>query len=52
VVQQALFLVQHGVPFDVAFALEPHEALAFAVVIGQNLGREWSWDSLSWQSNE
>lgn len=49
-VQQALFLAQHGVPFDVAFALEPHETLAFMVIVGQNLGRVWSWESLSWQT--
>jgi hypothetical protein len=40
--------VKNGVPFDVAFALYPEEALAYAVVFGEFEGGSWNWESLSW----
>lgn len=43
-----LFLVKHGVPFDVAFSLPDEEMLAFYVILGEYEGGDWSWDEMRW----
>jgi hypothetical protein len=44
-------LVKNGVPFDVAFALDAHEALAYGVIFGgfESPGAEFDWESGGWR---
>lgn len=44
-----LYLVKHGVPFDVAFSLPDDERLAFVVVLGTLNGGLFNWETLRWQ---
>lgn len=43
-----LYLVRNGVPFDVAFSLEPHERLAWIVVLAGFDGIRYDWEKNSW----
>jgi len=45
---QAAFLVQNGISLDVAMAMDPHEALAWAVMFGKLKGGNFNWSTLSW----
>jgi hypothetical protein len=47
-----LFLVQNGVPFDVAFTLPPDERLAWIVALGTLQGRQFDWQTLSWKERQ
>jgi len=44
-----LYLVQNGVPLDVAFSLPQEERLAWVVALGTLRGRQFDWMSLSWK---
>ena len=44
-----LFLVKSGVPFDVAFSLDPEMRLAFCVIFGVLGGRVFNWDRMDWE---
>lgn len=37
------WIIRNQVPFDVAWALEPAEALAYAVVFGKFEGQDFDW---------
>jgi len=43
-----LYLVQHGVPFDVAFSLDEDMRLAFCVIIGELNGGHFNWTTRTW----
>ena len=47
-----LYLVKNHIPFDVAFSLEDHEVMAYAIVLGIIDGGKWSWASMSWEKND
>ena len=43
------FLVEHGVPFDVAFGMGDTMRLAFQVVFGEISGPErFDWETMCW----
>ena len=44
-----LYLVRNGVPFDVAFSLDPDERLAWVVVFGTLDGGEFDWQAREWK---
>ncbi len=44
----SLYLVHHGVPFDVAFSLHPEERLHWVVVLGTIRGQTYDWSSRRW----
>ncbi len=44
-----MLLVKNGVPFDVAFALDPDEMLAYTVIFGEFEGGNFDWDELRWR---
>lgn len=44
-----LFLVLCGVPFDVAFSLEPDVRLAWVVILGELRGGTFDWGALRWK---
>jgi hypothetical protein len=44
-----LYLVKHGVPFDVAFSLDEDERLAFVVILGTLEGGIFDWQNLQWK---
>ncbi len=52
VTRGALALVMHGVPFDVAFALDPAEMLAWTVIIGEANGGRFDWDAMTWRHDD
>jgi hypothetical protein len=41
-------LVKNGVPWDVAFALEPDERMGMVIIIGRMDGGDFDWNSGSW----
>ncbi|HTR17158.1 MAG TPA: hypothetical protein VMI52_09015 [Acetobacteraceae bacterium] len=47
-----LYLVRNGVPFDVAFALEPEERLAWVVAFGSLDGGTFDWQARRWVRKE
>ena len=44
-----MILIDHGVPWSVAWALKEHEALAMIVLIGEAQGGEFDWDKMQWK---
>ena len=42
----------NGVPFDVAFSLEPEERLDWVVALGTLDGREYDWTTRRWKQPE
>ena len=44
----SLYLVHHGVPFDVAFSLKQEERLHWVVVLGTIRGGTYDWASRRW----
>jgi hypothetical protein len=46
---ECLFLVKNGIPFDVAFSLEPTERLAYAVILGELNGGRYNWQTSSFE---
>ena len=48
--RDSLYLVKHGVPFDVAFSLDGAERLAWVVTLGELEGRRWSHGAGEWQA--
>ncbi len=45
----SLYLCRNGVPFDVAFSLDPADRLAWVVAIGRLDGREYDFATMSWK---
>jgi len=43
-----LYLVRHGVPFDVAFSLPPGERLAWVVAVAELDGQNFDWAARKW----
>lgn len=44
-----LFLVMHGIPFDVAFSLDEDQRLAWVVIIGEFHGGKFDWAARMWR---
>jgi hypothetical protein len=44
-----LFLVKNGVPFNVAFSLEPDERMAYVVILAEMRGETFDWDASRWE---
>jgi hypothetical protein len=47
-----LYLVSKGVPFDVAFSLEPHERMAYCVILGEQAGGSFNWSVMRWDERK
>ena len=50
-INEILWLVKHGVPFDVAFSLPPEERFAFAVIFGRFEGGKFDFDKMTFVEN-
>lgn len=46
--REQLWLVKHGVPFDVAFSLDRTERMAWSVIMGEFEGGTFNWSSGTW----
>jgi hypothetical protein len=44
-----LYLVRHGVPFDIAFSLPTVERMAYVIVIGTLEGYTFNWNAFAWE---
>ena len=51
-VRECLFLVNKGVPFDVAFSLDATMRLAWCVVLGELDGGSFDWTRLEWDKRD
>ena len=49
---EALWLVHHGVPFDLAFSLDDLTRAGFAIIFSQFEGREFDWDRMRFKAPE
>jgi hypothetical protein len=47
--RECLALLKHGVPFDVAFALDNNTRTAWLVMIGENEGGVFNWNTGQWE---
>ncbi len=45
----SLFLVRNGVPFDVAFALDPDERAAWVIALATLAGHRFDFNTMSWE---
>lgn len=52
VLRSALALVSQGIPFDVAFALEIEERLAWTVILGEINGGKFNWEARRWERDD
>ncbi len=43
-----LYLVAHGVPWEIAENLDDAQMLAFSVIIGEQEGGEFSFEQMRW----
>lgn len=50
--RDCLYLLTQGVPFDVAFSLDPTMRLAWCVILGEIAGGEFSWARMAWEQRE
>ena len=41
-----------GVPFDVAFSLDPTDRMAWTIIIGELEGGQWDWSGMAWKKQE
>lgn len=44
-----MFLVEHGVPFDVAFALDDITRAAMCIAISEHNGRPFDWNRMDFK---
>jgi hypothetical protein len=51
-VREALWLVKHNVPFDVAFALDDVTRAAFSIVFSEFEGSKFDWERLRFEDPE
>jgi hypothetical protein len=40
--------VKNGVPYDVAFTLQPESVAAYGIIFGEMEGQRFDWNSFSW----
>jgi hypothetical protein len=43
-----LWLVKNGVPYDVAFSLDPFDLYAYSIIFGEMAGNTWNWKRMAW----
>ena len=51
-ISDRLYLVRNGIPFDVAMSLDPEVRVAWVVILGQQDGHEFDWDTLTWSKRD
>ena len=42
----------HGVHTDLAFSLSDGDVMAWCIIMGEHLGGEFQWSSLSWKQRK
>lgn len=48
--EEQLWLVHYGVPYDVAFSLDPTYRLAYLIILGEaESNHKWDWGSMKWR---
>jgi hypothetical protein len=47
-----LYLVNKGIPFDVAFSLDDEMRMAWVVIFGTHDGGEFDWTTMSWKKRD
>lgn len=46
-------LVHFGVPYDVAFSLDPTTRLAYVVILGEaDSGHDFDWGTMTWKERK
>jgi hypothetical protein len=45
-----LYLVKHGVPFDLAASLPAEDLLVWSVIMGRFEGSEFDFDTMRWKA--
>lgn len=48
-IRNALFLVRNGVPFDTAFQLDEVTCAAFCIILSEQDGSEFSFETMSYK---
>jgi hypothetical protein len=46
-----LYLIRHGVPFDVAFSLTANDRAAFVIACGTLDGHSFDWSRFDWHAS-
>jgi len=47
-----MWLVRHGVPFDVAFGMDDLHRTAFSIIISEQGGAVFDWDRMRFQEQK
>jgi len=47
-----MWLVRHGVPFDVAFALDDIKRTAFSIIVSEQGGAEFDWERMQFKESK
>jgi len=47
-----MWLVRHGVPFDVAFALDDITRTAFSIIVSEQGGAEFDWGRMAYKEQK
>lgn len=51
--RNTLALIDHGIPFDVAFSLEESELIGWNVAIGEiTSGKSFDWGRMQWPDED
>ena len=50
-IREAVYLVQNGFPFEVAFSLEDRYRQAFAIIAGELKGGKFNWQNMEWEGD-
>lgn len=51
-ISDRLYLVRNGVPFDVAMSIDAEVRVAWVVILGQQDGYQFDWDTLTWSKRD
>lgn len=51
-IRNALFLVRNGIPFDTAFQLDDLTRAAFCIILSEQDGAEFDFDTMKYRERE
>jgi hypothetical protein len=50
--RECLWLIKHGIPFDVAFQVDDITRTAWCIVFSEQEDNRFNWDSMTWDEPE
>lgn len=47
-----MWLIRHGIPFDVAFGLDDNTRTAFSIIVSEQGGAEFDWNAMRYKEQK